>query len=125
MLGATLEAIVIRPSFLLAATAAATAVGAQTQRPMTFLDVQNMRQTATPDLSADGRSMLYSLTTPDWNAARKQSDIYLVSTDRGLSSTRQLTFTKDKNETSPKWSLRETCVDPWNIRCSNRCAKPV
>jgi dipeptidyl aminopeptidase/acylaminoacyl peptidase len=104
MLGATSEAIVIRPFLLLAATAAATAAGAQTQRPMTFLDVQNMRQTATPDLSPDGKSMLYSLSTPDWNAARRQSDIYLVSTDRGLSSARQLTFTKDKNETSPKWS---------------------
>jgi len=94
---------VIRSTLLLAATAAATA-GAQTQRPMTFLDAQNMRQTATPDLSADGKSMLYSLSTPDWNAARRQSDLYMVSTDRGLASARQLTFTKDKNETNPKWS---------------------
>src|SRR5689334_24688512 len=103
MLDRTPEAIVIRFSLLLAVTAAAT-VGAQTQRPMTFLDAQNMRQTATPDLSADGKSMLYSLSTADWNAARRQSDIYLVSTDRGTSSARQLTFTKDKNETNPKWS---------------------
>jgi dipeptidyl aminopeptidase/acylaminoacyl peptidase len=71
---------------------------------MTFLDAQNMRQTATPDLSADGKLMLYTLSTPDWNAARRQSDIYLVSTDRGLASARQLTFTKDKNETNPRWS---------------------
>src|SRR5437764_8408044 len=71
---------------------------------MTFLDAQNMRQTAGPDLSADGKSMLYTLSIPDWNQARRQTDIYLVSTDRGLASTRQLTFTKDKNESSPKWS---------------------
>src|SRR3954454_17174910 len=71
---------------------------------MTFLDVQNMRQTATPDLSADGKSMLYTLSIPDWNQARRQSDIYLVSMDRGVAGARQLTFTKDKNETSPKWS---------------------
>jgi len=103
MLDGTPEAIVTRFSLLLAVTAATT-VGAQTQRPMTFLDVQNMRQTATPDLSADGKSMLYSLSTPDWNTARRESDIYLVSTDRGLTSTRQLTFTKDKNETNPRWS---------------------
>jgi len=94
---------VIRSSLLLAAAAAVSA-GAQTQRPMTFLDAQNMRQTATPELSADGKSMLYSLSTPDWSAARRQSDIYLVSTDRGLASTRQLTFTKDKNETNARWS---------------------
>ena len=93
----------IRPSFLLLAVSAAT-LGAQTRRPMTFLDAQNMRQTATPDLSSDGKLMLYTLSIPDWNQARRQSDIYMVSTERGVSSARQLTFTKDKNETSPKWS---------------------
>src|SRR5215467_918036 len=74
------------------------------QRPMTFLDAQNMRQVAGQDVSPDGKSMLYSLSIPDWNAARRQTDIYLVSFDGGLQTTRQLTFTKDKNETSPKWS---------------------
>src|SRR3954470_8688472 len=93
----------LRHSFLLAAVAAVPVV-AQAPRPMTFLDVQNMRQAAGQDLSPDGRLMLYTLSTPDWANARRQSDIYLVSTDRGLSSTRQLTFTKDKNETGAKWS---------------------
>ena len=77
---------------------------AQAPRPLTFLDAQNMRQMGGLDLSPDGRSMLYALSVPDWNQARRQSDVYLVSTERGLSSARQLTFTKDKNETSPKWS---------------------
>src|SRR5262245_31490918 len=63
-----------------------------------------MRQAAGNELSPDGRMMLYTLSTPDWNAARRQSDVYLVSLDRGLQSTRQLTFTKDKNETNAKWS---------------------
>jgi dipeptidyl aminopeptidase/acylaminoacyl peptidase len=93
----------IRQSFLLALVAVAS-VDAQARRPMTFLDAQNMRQTAAPDLSSDGKSMLYTLSIPDWNQARRQTDIYLVSTERGLASTRQLTFTKDKNESSPKWS---------------------
>ena len=92
---------------LLAITAlclVSASAAAQSQRPMTFLDVQNMRQVSGQDLSPDGRSMLYALTIPDWNQARRQSDIYLVSTERGLESTRQLTFTKDRNETSPRWS---------------------
>jgi hypothetical protein len=54
---------VIRHSFLLALAAAAS-LSAQTQRPMTFLDAQNMRQTAAPDLSSDGKSMLYTLSIP-------------------------------------------------------------
>src|SRR4051812_11604740 len=93
----------IRQSLLLAAVAALP-LGAQQQRPMTFLDVQNMRQVSGQDLSPDGRQMLYALSTPDWANARRQSDIYVVSTDRGLPSTRQLTFTKDKNETGARWS---------------------
>src|SRR5882757_5147846 len=93
------EISVIRKT--LVALFAATSIGAQ-QRPMTFLDVQNMRQASAPDLSPDGRMMLYTISTPDWNQAKRQSDIYLVSTDRGVSSTRQRTFTKDKNETNPR-----------------------
>src|SRR3954471_5363852 len=88
----------------------AVSVGAQTPRPMTFLDAQNMRQTATPDLSSDGKLMLYTLSIPDWNQARRQSDIYMVSTERGLASARQLTFTKDKNETNPRWSHDGTFI---------------
>jgi len=88
----------------------ATALGAQTQRPMTFLDAQNMRQASGQDISPNGRMMLYTLSTPDWNQARRQSDIYLVSVDQGLSSTRQITFTKDKNETSPRWSHDGTFI---------------
>src|SRR5262247_2525805 len=89
----------------LAVLAATSPLGAQTSpRALTFLDAQNMRQASGAELSPDGRSMLYTLSVPDWNAARRQSDVYMVSLDRGLPSTRQLTFTKDKNETSPKWS---------------------
>jgi dipeptidyl aminopeptidase/acylaminoacyl peptidase len=88
----------------IAAMLAAGSLGAQSLRPMTFLDEQNMRQASGSTLSPDGRMMLYTLSTPDWMQARRQSDVYLVSLDRGVPSTRQLTFTKDKNETSPKWS---------------------
>jgi dipeptidyl aminopeptidase/acylaminoacyl peptidase len=94
---------VLRSSLLLSLLAAGS-LGAQSPRPMTFLDAQNMRQVAGQDLSPDGKSMVYTLSTPDWNQARRQSDLYVVSTDRGLSSTRQLTFTTDKNETSPHWA---------------------
>lgn len=48
--------------------------------------------------------MLYTLSTPDWKEAKRQTDIYLVSLEQGVSSTRQMTFTKDRNETAPRWS---------------------
>ena len=94
-----------------AATAAAVALatlsamaGAQGKRPMTWLDAQQMRQAGGNALSPDGRSMLYTVSFPDWKEARSQSDIFIVSTERGASSTRQLTYTKEKNEIGPQWA---------------------
>ncbi len=74
------------------------------QRPMTFLDMQQMRQVGSPTPSPDGKWLLYTLSTPDWKEAKRQTDIYLVSMQQGVSSTKQMTFTKEKNETSPRWS---------------------
>ena len=51
----------------------------------------------------DGEWMLYTISTPDWQEAESQSDIYLVSMTEGLASTRQMTFTEGFNETAPQW----------------------
>ncbi len=76
---------------------------AQTKRPMNFMDIITMNSVGSGTISPDGAWMLYTLTTTDWKAAKRFSDIYLVSTRDGVPSTRQMTFTKDKNETSPRW----------------------
>jgi len=88
----------------LAGQAGPAAQAQQATRPMTFLDMQQMRQVGALTPSPDGQWLLYTLSTPDWKEAKRQTDLYLVSTKQGLPSTRQLTFTKDKNETSPAWS---------------------
>ena len=75
-----------------------------TRRPMTFLDMQLTNQASAPVPSPDGKWALYTISFPDWKEARRQSDIHLVSMDQGVSSTRRLTFTKEKNETGPRWS---------------------
>ena len=94
-----LAAPVIAPAQSAAAQSAATP-----QRAMTWLDVQNTRQLSAAKSSPDGSWLLYTLSTPDWQRTRRQSDIYLVNAERGVQSTRQLTFTKDKNEVSPTWA---------------------
>lgn len=88
----------------LAVPAPALAQVGAAQRPMTFLDMQEMRQIGSPAPSADGRWMLYTLSVPDWKEAKRQTDIHLVSLQQGVGSTKQMSFTKDKNETSPRWS---------------------
>ena len=75
----------------------------QAKRPMTFMDVMEMANVGGADISPDGKWALYVKTTTDWKAAKRFSDIFVVSTEQGLPSNRQLTYTKDKNETSPRW----------------------
>ena len=85
-------------------SAQAQSPAAASKRPMTFLDMQKTRSMGPTSVSPDGRWMLYTISTPDWKEAKRQSDVYLVSLQQGVSSTKQMTFTKDKNETEPRWS---------------------
>ena len=89
---------------LFAGSAAGQSVAPAAPRPMTFLDMQHMRNVGSPTPSPDGRWMLYTISVPDWKEARRQTDVYLVSIEQGVASTKQMTFTKDKNESSPAWS---------------------
>ena len=117
---AALAVGVLAPAALLAqapaspATPAASAASAK--RPMTFVDMQYTRQVGGVALSPDGRLALYTLSSPDWKEARSQSDIYVVNTTRGVASGKQLTYTRDKNETNPRWAKDGS----WFVFASNR-----
>lgn len=95
-------------------------IGAQTPatRPMTFLDMQLMKSFGSPAVSPDGHWLLYTVSTPDWKEARSQTDIHLVSLRQGLPSTKQMTFTREKNETSPSGLVTAASS------CSRRTATP-
>ena len=80
-----------------------TAVFSQSKRAMTYMDIMEMANVGGIAFSPDGKWALFIKTTADWKAAKRFSDVYLVSTERGTSSTRQMTYTKEKNETSPRW----------------------
>ena len=86
------------------------------QRPMTFMDVQLQRSAGSWTPSPDGRSMLYTVRTPDWQEETSQTDIHLVSMEDGMSSSRQLTYTDHKDETQPTWAPDGT----WFVFASDR-----
>ena len=98
---APLGAVLLIGSFAAPATSQAQT---SEKRPMTFLDMQQMRQAGSPTPSPDGQWLLYTVSTPDWQEARQQTDIHLVSLRQGVESSKQMTYTKEKNETSPRWS---------------------
>jgi dipeptidyl aminopeptidase/acylaminoacyl peptidase len=72
--------------------------------PMTFMDVQRMARAGSWTPSPDGEWMLYTVTTPNWEEEESQLDIHLVSMEEGVASSRQMTYTDEKNERSPAWS---------------------
>ncbi len=90
-----------------AAALAQKAAPSDALRPITFLDRQYQREFGSPTPSPDGNWLLYTLSTANWKQGSRQTDIYLVSVEDGLASTKQMTFTNDKNETSPRWSRDE------------------
>lgn len=92
------------PLRCLAVLAPALLAAQSAPRPMTWLDVQNMRQVGSPAPSPDGHAVLFTLSIPDWKEARRQSDLYLVNNPAGVSSVKRLTFTTTKNETLPAWT---------------------
>lgn len=111
--------------FALFARSALTAAAAATlltlpasaqQRPMTFMDMQLQRAGGSWTPSPDGQWMLYTIRTPDWQEAESQTDIHVVSMQDGVSSSRQLTYTDDKDETQPTWAPD----GGWFVFASNR-----
>ena len=93
-------------TYLLIAILALTWAGkvSAQQRTFTFMDVQELKRAGSWVPRSDGPLMLYTVTTPDWAEANSQSDIHIVSLADGVSSSRRLTFTDDKNETQPTWA---------------------
>ena len=79
-----------------------TQVKSQTQkRAMTFLDIIQMKSLGwQEDISPDGKRFIYTIRVPDWGKSKSYSDIYITPIG---GKTKQMTFTKDKNESSPKW----------------------
>ncbi len=106
------------PLLLLLVTVLPVVAQDATPRPMTFVDMQLMKSAGSAAPSLDGHWMLYTVSTPDWKEAKRQSDVFLVSLQEGLPSTKQMTFTKEKNETSPTWCPDGTCF----VFASNRDA---
>ncbi len=86
----------------LAALVGAGPAVAQAPRPMTFMDVMEMRSVGGGQLSPDGARVVYTVSIPHWKTGKAYTDLFMADAVTGAS--RQLTFTREKSETSPQWS---------------------
>ncbi|MEO5896122.1 MAG: S9 family peptidase, partial [Vicinamibacterales bacterium] len=70
-------------------------------RPMTVEDLIATPRVSGPQLSPDGKTVLFVRTTTEPKAGRRNADIYRVSVD---GSEPKALFAGDKNENTPRWS---------------------
>ncbi|HET7619237.1 MAG TPA: S9 family peptidase [Vicinamibacterales bacterium] len=85
---------------VLAALAVAAPVAAQ--RPFSIQDLLTAVRVSDPQVSPDGRLVLFVRTTTDVKANARNSDIWVVPAD-GSSAPRAL-ITSPKGDTTPRWS---------------------
>src|SRR5436190_23614288 len=86
---------------LLALCVSAQYVSGQ-KRPMDFDDVMKLKSPGSPQISPDGRWVVYTVSTPDLKEDLINTNLWLVAAD-GSSSPRQLTR-HTKADTQPRWS---------------------
>jgi dipeptidyl aminopeptidase/acylaminoacyl peptidase len=72
------------------------------KRPITHEDLWLMKRVAAPEISPDGRLVVFSVTNPAYDAKEQSVDLWLVAADGGTPP-RQLTHTKGA-ESGATWS---------------------
>jgi dipeptidyl aminopeptidase/acylaminoacyl peptidase len=89
---------------LIALTLVATAASAQTKRAATFDDVLNINAIQAPQLSPDGRTVIYTVRkwVDEQDKKEARAHIWRVATD-GSAPARQITF-GDKGDSLPQFS---------------------
>src|ERR1700682_4654612 len=95
--------VILRCSFasaLLGAAAISTFAQDNSKHPITFTDMIGMHRVAEPQISSDGKWVAYTVTTPDMDANRGASNIWIVSTAGGA----EIQLTRSGHDSSPVWS---------------------
>jgi Tol biopolymer transport system component len=85
----------------LVTAAASQHAAAQDKRPLLFVDSIEMPTLSDPQVSPDGKQILFVMEKPDWKNNRRVGHIYRINVDG--SNQVQLTF-GERGESSPRWS---------------------
>jgi dipeptidyl aminopeptidase/acylaminoacyl peptidase len=70
------------------------------KRPITFDDLRSMHRVASPIVSPDGKWIAYSVATPDMDANRNASNIWVVPATGGA----VIQLTQSGHDSAPAWS---------------------
>ena len=70
------------------------------KRPITFDDMMKLHRVSAPQVSADGKWAAFAVSTPDMEANRNASNVWIVSTAGGEA----MQVTQSGHDNSPAWS---------------------
>src|SRR6516225_8465683 len=76
---------------------------AQAKRPMTIDDLLHFKRVSDPQISPDGKHVVYVVGVPDLEKNSIPSSLWIAATD-GKSEPRQLTNAPGKKDKHPRWS---------------------
>jgi dipeptidyl aminopeptidase/acylaminoacyl peptidase len=88
---------------VLAVLMLATAAGRSQQtasRAMTVDDVLNMSGVSDPEISPDGKWVVFTRSDLDWKKNRRQAHLWIASTETG----RPFQFTSEDGDSAPRWA---------------------
>jgi dipeptidyl aminopeptidase/acylaminoacyl peptidase len=77
---------------------------APASEPLTARDLLGVSVPSSPVVSADGRTVAFVVTEPDFERGRNNSDVYMTTIGAAPDAARRLTRTPDANETRPRFS---------------------
>ena len=72
----------------------------EAKHPITFDDLIQLHRVGDPKISPDGKWVAYAVSTPDMNANRNASNVWIVSTSGGT----PMQLTQSGHDSAPEWS---------------------
>src|SRR5262245_63418470 len=94
----------LRPAAVAAAVLLLVASSpAADKRPMKLDDLYKFKRVAAPQISPDGRTVAYQVTTVDLGANKSTTAIWIAPAD-GKGMNKQITDPKGKKDSNPRWS---------------------
>src|ERR1700732_899071 len=79
---------------------ATCAQDAPSKRPITFDDLRTIHRVSSPVIAPDGKWIAYSVATPDMDANRNASNIWVVPATGGAA----IQLTQSGHDSAPAWS---------------------
>jgi dipeptidyl aminopeptidase/acylaminoacyl peptidase len=98
-----MKRVLLRCSFasaLLMAAGVSAFAQESSKHPISFADMIGMHRVAEAEISRDGKWVAYTVTTPDMDANRGASNIWVVATTGGA----EMQLTRSGHDSSPVWS---------------------